>query len=519
MEIPDCPESFMMTCKEIRQVCIRKDMLKEHNWLRRSYRDFQYHNRVRHRSLGSWELKLQNQSPSTENPMSKMALAKAKEGFLVSRDRYLCSTPLHLLFQISEQPLIAAYIVTADLTTNSSGNTKEAREEHVNQFRKSKALERLLKKSPYLKALNAHPRDVLHYMFSMFINYTDTTMASALLLTLLPNAVKISLPYTESGAFPSASFPPFQLKSLLDLLAIKANASPASTASLAHLTTIRPSNIEWCPQLLSSYEQYLSITSVRNWTAYNTRPDYANQFLDGPLNPNFCSNIENFELGHSGIDNEILGKLFSKMPRLRAFTWIFAGDVAVVDCENMMSAIGQGAGDKLEELTFMFKPTQRVIPRREVRSMKMFTKLKFFKTDVRAFLGDLDDDLNNKVPRYITATPVLSQILPSTIENITLLVERPHHFVSDMLTFLSEMNTPQPTTLPNIKGILVCNIGSLKLSSRDCPHHKEQENIPDLVGMSEEKKADVRRLYALKKTIVVHQYRKPVPTVPRLIRS
>ena len=169
-------ENLALTCKPLHDAA--RPFLNHHNRLRGAYRHFSY----------DW----QDGDPQDIKTKSHPASA------------------LQLLCQISEDPIIAEYIVEADLTGQDYGNNDKNVDSESSptpdpfeELRTTGALKQLVYNAPYLRATYQDTHQWLSLIVYDFhpddTCYTD--WSTTFLLTLLPNVEVLRLPKVCSILF------------------------------------------------------------------------------------------------------------------------------------------------------------------------------------------------------------------------------------------------------------------------------------------------------------------------------
>lgn len=232
--LPESFENFALTCKTIYHASAF--LRQKHNQLRSRYRDFEYD---------------------------------------LATDQDTCTSSLQLITKIAEEPLIARYIVFANLKQESPPEDHEIAATHIRELNADSRVFALLEHSPYLQSAGVDARSVLDYMISHYTPEDDDPgLTAAFLLTLLPNVTELSLPQRwemfgdgEVGRNPPTS--PWKMSAILDAVVIRANDPSDSTAGLSKLNTLLPST-GWGYEnrwTLSTFTPFLSIKSMRNFCA------------------------------------------------------------------------------------------------------------------------------------------------------------------------------------------------------------------------------------------------------------
>lgn len=428
--LPEGFESFALTCKSTYNAS--KFFLPKHDDLKQKYRNFTY-----------------QQGPGGNT----------------------CTSSLLLLARIAEEPLIARYIVSADLVQDSGPGDENIREQHIATVVSSNILS-LFQNSIYVQRASVDPAVLLQYMLNAYQvddGFTHGGLAACFLLTLLPNVNSLALPERWNDYDPKLLYynleTPWKLDDLLDSIAIWANDPNQPNAGLSRLEVILPSTSwgydnRWT---LSSFNPLLSIKSVRSFCAGSCRAiddGYTGVAFEAPRLESFGSGLENVELVGSVVDDIELRKFLSRVPKLRSFKlsyevkWHGCGHEA--DCGAIMKAIEDEVGDTLEELSFSLMDDWCPIES-DIESMKKFKKLKRVELELGLLIGSQDHEnqvgTEGNIPRQR-----LASVLPPTIERLSLLVEdTDNRDTNDHLNFLfgdiAADLTKGSETFPNLKEI------------------------------------------------------------------
>lgn len=395
-----------------------------------------------------------------------------------SADGDACISSLQLIARIAQEPIIAKYIVSANLVEDISLDDAEVSEAHIQEVTHSTRVLALLETSPYLQSAGVDPAAVHQYLVSTYRSgHPGPGLAAALLLTLLPNVSELALPkrwVADAEDEPPTSAPqnPLAISSLVDLIVSRANDPSEPTAGLSRLTTILPSTAwgydnRWA---LALFQPFLSIRTVRTFVAGScvaVDDQYTGNPFPDPKHDSFGQSLEAVELVGACADDIELRKVLSRMPRLRSFCFSFEtkwhGCCHDWDAGAVMRAIEAEVGRTLERLSFSILNCYGDSGT-GVYSLKGFTRLKEVELGVSVLLGPQhgggshgernDGKALDKGPREV---PRLGDLLPPTIEKFCLVADRLDDYNQALNWLFSNIVAEKDEKLPNLKEIILRN--------------------------------------------------------------
>ncbi|CAG8956291.1 hypothetical protein HYFRA_00003671 [Hymenoscyphus fraxineus] len=400
--IPEQFEDFVLSCKTIYR--LGTQYLSRHNELRREYRNF------------------------------------------TSTLRRPCTSPFNLLLQIADTPIISRYIVYADF-----------REYHPNHVLRKhdllSSLLELLEESSYLKRIGGDPFRI--YQVFRTGNYRNE-LAILILLTLLPNVTELSLPL-EWGTILVAKGLPINQVALLNDIVKKANNLRNFSSSLSKLTTILPSggpNRLQTSMMITTLYPFLSLESMRNFYAGSSvaiQGFFGDYDTSGVENADtFGRSLEVVESHNSPMMVADLEIFLSRLPRLRSLKLIHIYFAGFRDSAAIMGAVEKSTFETLETLTFMMRPTSMAIT-----SMKKFKKLRKLEMNINVLLGLLHVSGCERRLHHCHDIAHLGDLLPSSIETFTLLVDDLTERSNDLEILFENVAAERSQKLPNLKEISI----------------------------------------------------------------
>ncbi|KAK3177830.1 hypothetical protein K4F52_009434 [Lecanicillium sp. MT-2017a] len=349
--IPETFEDVALACRRTYGVC--REFLDEYNARCKRFRHFRYTPR-----------------PSSAGDDENMDENKTKD-----EDTVKIHSAVELLQYIAKYPVVARYIVSADLSGDVLGDTFVPIEDEKGQFilgDKSGIL-RLLQTSSYLAPHQSKKRFTPDFWLGQ-IDHTLNGHAQVLLLTLLPNVTKLIVPglMGEWSNSECADGDPdaiaehgdreswcVECRQILYDIVDRANAHPHSTTALSRLQRVKsPATDDYDTKCnLSGVAHLLSINSVRSFHGYSfvaLEDDYTGVAFHPPRE-RLGSNLQEVILEHSLLGAMSSQKLFSRIENLRAFrlTWSVKWHGCGMNwgLSQMLQYLQKAAGDTLEELT------------------------------------------------------------------------------------------------------------------------------------------------------------------------
>ncbi|KAH8659375.1 hypothetical protein BGZ60DRAFT_415134 [Tricladium varicosporioides] len=409
--LPDGFESFALTCRVT--YCVSESLIKFHNRLNRQYR-----NLTLPKNYGT-EDDLEDGTPT-------------------------CS--LQVLARIAEEPLIAKYILSANLMNESSPDfhTEIDRdrflEDQLQEIKKSATpILQLLKSLPYLEDTNIDPNDMLDYLFYEYNNSGGAGMSVTILLSLLPYVTKISLPsrwkFYENGVLerPGEVAISYDRDLWLKDIVQRANDPLQPYAGLSQLTTILPT-AGWGYEAhcgLDTFNHFLSIKSVQKFVMGGSKAledSYTGQtFIEPEEGSSFGAGLEEVQLAGACADGTELRKFLKWMWKLKSFKFSFEtkwhGCGHDWNKATAMAAIEDTTSETLEDLSFSIIECYGWTGP-GIASMKKFKKLKRLELHLKCLTGlpyELDDTIGEYKADYDNVKfPKLGDLLPSSIEELVL---------------------------------------------------------------------------------------------------
>lgn len=428
--IPESFENLALTCKQLHDAS--RIFLTDHNAKRKRFRHFRY---------------------STDE-------SSASEDARHTKGDVKIQNVLELLQYIAHHPIVARYMVTADLSNDSLGSSwydAEDVEKPLIKGPKTK-LFRLLQESPYLARRQHDPAVWLDVMDQRLDGHADI-----FLLTLLPNVtqliisdrtVDMAIPdheeYDQETLDDTQDPISKRGRQLLDDIAERANSEPISEAALSRLQIIEnncDSDYD-TKNNLTGVAALLSIRSVRRFfgRSFVALEDGYTGIEFYPKQERFSPNLEEFILEDSLLGAKTSRRLFSRIENLRVFrlSWDikYHGCGSHWDVGAMIYFLQEAAGGTLEELSLHVNESLNsmgIVP----PDMAGFTRLKFldiehdmlrgspFDTKKADKVTDEEDydstseehaasDDESAAPDDDAPWPVLVDFLPKSIERVVI---------------------------------------------------------------------------------------------------
>ncbi|KAH6666227.1 hypothetical protein B0J14DRAFT_199642 [Halenospora varia] len=409
--LPEGFESFALTCRATYRVS--ECLIKFHNGLNKQYR-----NLILPKNYGT-EDELENANPT-------------------------CS--LQLLARIAEDPLIAKYMLSANLVNEPAPDfeTETDRdgflEAQLQEIKQSAIpLLQLLKSLPYLEDANIDPKYMLDYLFYEYNNSDACGMSITILLSLLSNLTRLSLPlrweFHENGILerPGEVAITYDTNLFIDDIVQRANDPSQPHSGLSKLTTILPST-GWGYEAhisLDTFNPFLSIKSVKKFIMGGSKAledGYTGASFNEPENgSSFGAGLEQVQLAGACANGIELRKFLKWMPRLKSFQFSF--ETKWHGCGHdwnkaaAMEAIEATTCDTLEDLSFSIVNCYGGTGP-GIASMKKFKKLKRLELHLKCLKSvpyELDDTIAEGETYYDNIKfPKLGDLLPSSIEELVL---------------------------------------------------------------------------------------------------
>ena len=388
--LPEGFESFLLTCKAI--YALGQSKISRHNELKRRYGHLAYVNTRR--------------PPAMEDQ------------FIV------CS--LQLLREISQDPLIARYIVTADLKNDRGRARTDDYPPDLNEVqadgKRNQAILRLLEESPYLRAARQDPSTWLDAILG---NMSKPEFAPAFLLTLLPNVRELALPVWWGEQSDDIC----EVLDLLDTIPKMANQAQNSTASLSKLTTLKP-------MLGTGYEARAALQTMTPFLAiHSVREFYGGSLIavdDGytgyPFHTRydtFGDNLEVVELAGSLMTPEECVKFTKRMSRLKTFRLSYEckwhGCGHDWSAGAFTAALMAGTSETLEYLSLSVLDFSGAITS-GISTLKGFGKLRELELDTCLLQPKASNITGEgKAESENWVVPRLIDLLPASLEKLELL--------------------------------------------------------------------------------------------------
>lgn len=321
-----------------------------------------------------------------------------------------------------------------------------------------KTLREFLQQSVYLQEARIDAPFLLEYMIEEYDTLLGARLAIVVLLTLLPNVIELPLPVWWNATYHRGDHSKLALMSrtsttsahhevaylnisaLLELIPAKANNLRDQSASLSKLTTILPSTAWDCERTsrnINYFTPLLCIRSVRKFSSGNNNYLYDDNLSSfGDFNEaGLGTGLEELELAGVGFEDVRLEQFLSQMSKLRILRYYDVAQENYWNAEDSMAAIIRAVGETLKELSFSggsdFKFNESGL-----QCMKGFKNLRRLELDVSQLLKDPHDQHRIRhdgpifrgspssykiYPPWRTEIPRLGELLPSTIEKLTLL--------------------------------------------------------------------------------------------------
>lgn len=516
---PETFEDAALACKQIYNAS--GPFLKEHNALRKRFRYFQYSGRD-DSSEGSVSSEQGAAEPGTLDEDENVNKSRGNDQAGEGQDDIEIHSVLELLQYIARHPVAARYMISADLSHDSLGESKYDAEEAEKPLIKgdTSGLLRLLQDSPYL---NKRGYDAYKWLEAM--QQTADGHADVFLLTLLPNVEELVISgrmadasYSnrnvndeEDGEDEIAASPILQCRSILEDIVDEANKYPQSNSALSRLRVVQ--NDE---RGEDDYDEKHNLTAVSSLLAIGSVCKfYGASFVameDGytgvefhPRYKRLSPNLEEIVLECSILGAMSASKLFSGIDSLRVFrlSWSvkYHGCGFNWDTGAMLHSLEQAAGDTLEVLSIHDTGRTNMTGAVPV-TMKGFRRLRVFEADFKFLCEEpfdrarqpeeLEDDTepgnyHREVldTRHEKVAPFVD-FLPETIERIFFSVGSLCNIAQEDVSFLFDrMHEERATKLPQLKDIsfVLPNPRAVQLSGY---HPISASELP---GVSEQTKA------------------------------
>ena len=443
--IPEGFESFTLTCRRVYTMCECK--IPKHNQLRRVYRNFRY---------------------------KRLRSAANDPDF---QDRHDIWSSLALLHAIGQEPLIARYIVTADLKgglafDEYADDTEEAEaiyQRTIADLKSTGSLHWLLAQSPYLRE---EGEDVKAWFDAILKDGEDIQHADTFLLTLLPNVEKLSLPeHCRDQAIPGK--PPEgtpDIWKVLDVVPRLANTNAAiGTASLSKLKVLEPtaSTGYECRYAMQTMTPFLAINSMRKFyggSLIAVNDSYTGKSFD-PRYDTLGSNLEVVELAGCCMTACECAKLTKGMRCLKSFSLSYEtkwhGCGHDWSAGQFVAALMAGVGETLEHLSLsLLNHYGELIT--GVTDLRGFTVLKELELDTGMLPGPpytndmgYDEDLGEEeVSGRTPAVPRLLDMLPMSLERLELLTDNDQTSTECLEALFTDF-VAEKTSLPSLAWVMI----------------------------------------------------------------
>ena len=440
--LPEGFESFTLTCRKIYTLC--EDRLAKHNQLRRMYRNFRY---------------------------KRLRSAANDPDF---QDRHDIWSSLALIHAIGQEPLIARYIITADLKggvafDEYADDTEEAEtiyQRTIAELKSSGSLRQLLEQSSHLREAG---EDVQDWFDSLVKDGEEIHHADTFLLTLLPNVEKVSLsencrdqPFPDN---PPEGTP--DIWKLLDVIPRLANTNDA-TASLSKLKVIEPTPFAGyeCRYAMQTMAPLLAINSMREFyggSLIAVNDNYTGKDFD-PRYATLGANLETVELAGCCMTARQCAKFTRGMKNLKSFK--LAYEVKWHGCGHdwsagqFVAALMNGVGGTLECLSLSIYTWVGDLFT-AITDLRGFTKLKELELDTQMIVGPpytsdmgFDEDLHEVVD-VPPAIPRLLDLLPPSLEKLDLLTDASESSTQCLQALFTDFVAEKDTILPHLKHVTI----------------------------------------------------------------
>lgn len=470
---PETFEEIVLVCKRLYHAS--SPFLKEHNVMRKRFRHFRFSSR---------------DDSSLDSVSSEQDAAEAKapdEDEDGEQDSIVIHSVLELLQYIARHPVVARYMISADLSHDALGETVYDAQEAEKPLivGDTAGILRLLQASPYLNKRGYDPSAWLEAMEQTMDGHADV-----FLLTLLPNVEELVISgrmadssyyvrEDQDGQDGKAASPILQCRSVLEDIVDDANQNPQSDAALSRLRVVENNCLED-----DDYDTKNDLTAVSSLLAIRSVCRfYGSSFVameDGytgigfhPRYKRLSPNLEQVVLECSILGALSASKLFSRIDNLKVFrlSWTvkYHGCGFNWDTGAMLHSLQQAAGDTLEELSIHDKGGTNMKGTVPV-TMTAFSCLRVFESDFEFFCDEpfdrarqpeeLEDDAepgniynegedmpNGKVAPFV-------DFFPETIERIFFSVSSWHDVDQQHVAHLFDrMHEERATKLPRLKDI------------------------------------------------------------------
>ncbi|KAI0480398.1 F-box domain protein [Xylariaceae sp. FL0804] len=426
--LPEGFESLALACKAIHKLCA--PFIKQHNHLRRHYRNFRYDRVGRH-----------------------------------------IASSFGLLERIAKEPQVARYVTNASLVDDNWPNAINNSFAMLGPWSWD-PVNSLLANSSYLREAGL---DWKRYSSRMDGEMDKeranpaygcySQHAAEFLLTLLPNVEVLELPNLWR--------PQDGTDGLLEAIVSKAQQlpSPKDSASLAQVTNVQidrqlysgrvGGNIQ--PYNLPDAVPFLALPRVKYFQGGNCMGVGQASMLLGskPLYSCYGQSLECVDLEYACIDHESIAAFLRHTPRLKQLTYVHKtmgdGDNHDWDLCKFITAIEREVGSHLEELTIgVNKLRGRLLPGKP--TLRGFQRLHTLLLGMEVISCNIDyaDSLarSESTQRYDTPVlqPFIGDFLPASLSELWVGPEREAH-TKMLQTVFSDFAAKRGSQLPNLKKI------------------------------------------------------------------
>ncbi|KAI0138666.1 hypothetical protein F4776DRAFT_619387 [Hypoxylon sp. NC0597] len=389
------------------------------------------------------------------------------------------------LLQVADEPVLPRYIELLDLGSRRPHRTHQDDTLEWDDGAMHR-IKKFIEESPYLrKAEGVDPQkcasDMLFGKVDSFDRYR--ALMATFFLTLLPNIEHLILPSSllyfieppETGTQDSDLHR--EVWSVMETIRQTAQKNPED-ASLGKLLSL----------VISGYSDAEIIFNLRALSSFLVMPNLTMLWFnncvavrDDPVGvgyrwhyPDINSGLRLIELNYGCMDSESISQLLSHTPHLTCFAYSHASKSQNLqnlqwdwDAGAFIAAVGKHVGSHLTELHITLNSLANEIIT-GVTSMKEFTNLAVLKIAARVFCGPSIESGERKgseyahptegfIPWTIDSIPPLVQMLPSSLEDLTLIMGteryKDHPKVAERL--FVDFAVERPRLLPNLEIVFV----------------------------------------------------------------
>jgi hypothetical protein len=379
---------------------------------------------------------------------------------------------LQLLLDIAENPVVARYIVNADLRDIDSALPRGLENVPLKRAMDPKEaggnLLNLLSRSRYLRELQQDPKHWMELILGGSTNYTV-----AFLLTLMPNLKELTLPRRWNPVLGRSTNE--ELLAFVNTVVRDANDPLRTDAALSKLNKMNCTKVAGYGSDLwygANSIIFLAIDAMREFCC-----GAAKMYMERPPEIDLCTKmyppsglkLESLEMSACSATAEDVLLLLSHMPLLKIFRFSYEmkylANGVFWNPKDFVSAIEDTVGGTLEELSIsMFEEGCMLMDGPPIVSMKRLKSMRTLEIDTRVLLSeryrmDLDTDFcymsndNPVISIKEPGLPTLIGLLPRSVESLRLLTNNDDRCVACVLNLCTDFDRSRNAELPNLSSI------------------------------------------------------------------